>query len=152
MRSLSIHRIAKPAVLLELALTACAGPAATASRPASLPPAGGVRTIEVLATDALRFDPAAITVRAGERVRFVVQNTGTVDHEFYVGDETAQDEHEDEMAGGGMMHDDPNGVEVPAGQTAELEMTFDAPVELLIGCHVPGHWPAGMKARLTVEG
>ena len=150
MNSLPISRFAAPATALLFALAACAGPTATGSEPTSAP-AGGERTIEVLATDALRFEPAAITVRAGERVRFVVRNTGTVDHEFYVGDEAAQEEHEQEMAGGGMMHGDPNGVEVPAGEAAELEMTFDAPAELLIGCHVPGHWPA-MKATLTVEG
>jgi uncharacterized cupredoxin-like copper-binding protein len=140
------------AVALAVALAACAAPAASPSPPAASPSSSGVRTVEVAATDALRFEPAAITVQAGERVRFVVTNTGTVDHEFYVGDEAAQKEHEQEMAGGGMMHDDPNGIEVPAGETAELEISFDAPAELLIGCHVLGHWAAGMKATLTVEG
>lgn len=147
-----VRRALMPAVALALALAACAAPAASPSPPGASPSADSVRTVEVTASDALRFDPAAITVQAGERVRFVVTNTGTVDHEFYVGDEAAQAQHEREMAGGGMMHDDPNGIEVPAGETAELEISFDAPAELLMGCHVLGHWAAGMKATLTVEG
>jgi uncharacterized cupredoxin-like copper-binding protein len=70
-----------------------------------------------------------------------------------VGDAAAQEEHEREMAGGGHgMHGDRNGIEIPAGETGTLEMTFDADGELLIGCHVLGHWPAGMKATLTIEG
>lgn len=144
-----------PVTAVALLAAACtAGPSAS-SPPASAPPAsspGGTRTIDVRTTDALRFEPEALTVTAGERIRFVVSNPGTVDHEFYVGDEAAQAEHAEEMAGGGMMHDDPNGIEVPAGETMELEIAFDQPAELLIGCHVPGHYEAGMRATLTVEG
>jgi uncharacterized cupredoxin-like copper-binding protein len=150
----SCHQLAAAIVGAVTVAVGCGGGAPPTSSPGSPlagSPAAGVRAIDVKATDALRFEPAAITVKAGERVRFVVRNTGTVDHEFYVGDQAAQEEHEKEMAGGGMMHEDPNGIEVPAGQTRELEMSFDAPAQLLIGCHVLGHWPAGMKASLTVE-
>jgi uncharacterized cupredoxin-like copper-binding protein len=124
-----------------------------ASTPASTgDPAAEVRAIEVSTTDTLRFEPSAITVKAGETVRFVVTNPGAVEHEFYVGDEAAQQAHAEEMAGGEMDHGDANGIEIPPGETNELDMTFDTPGELLIGCHVPGHYEAGMKATLTVEG
>ena len=38
-----------------------------------------------------------MTVPAGVPVTFVVTNSGTTDHEFYLGDEDAQAEHEKEM-------------------------------------------------------
>ena len=117
----------------------------------SAAPSGEPRTIAVSATDALRFEPPVLTVKAGETVRFVVSNTGTVEHEFYVGDAAAQDIHEQEMAAGAMHHGDANGVDVKPGATATLEMTFDTPGELLVGCHVAGHYAAGMRAILTVE-
>ena len=37
------------------------------------------------------------------------------------------------------MHDDPNGISVPAGEIKELTFTFDAASETLAGCHVTGH-------------
>jgi uncharacterized cupredoxin-like copper-binding protein len=54
------------------------------------------------------------------------------------------------MAAGGMIHGDPNGIEVPAGRTGDLQMTFGTPGDLLIGCHVLGHYAAGTKVTLTV--
>ncbi len=135
-----------------LVLSACqAGaspsPAATPTAPAS----AGARTVEVRLIDALRFEPSTLTVKAGEPIHFVVTNAGTTDHEFFIGDETAQEEHGMEMAGGGMMHDEPNGISVPAGQTKTLDYMFDKAGQTLIGCHVAGHYDAGMQMDVTVE-
>ncbi len=54
--------------------------------------------VEVNLTDALKIEPAKMTVPAGVPVTFVVTNSGATDHEFYLGDEPAQAEHEKEMA------------------------------------------------------
>lgn len=43
-------------------------------------------------------------------VTFAVTNSGTTEHEFYLGDETALTEHEQEMQAGRLMHDDPHGI------------------------------------------
>lgn len=107
------------------------------------------RTIEVSMADGLRFEPDRLTVHSGETIRFVIANPTPIDHEFVIGDEAAQRKHEDEMANG-MMHDDAHAVTVPAGQTRELIYTFGAPGDLLIGCHVPGHYGARMHADITV--
>jgi uncharacterized cupredoxin-like copper-binding protein len=56
------------------------------------------------------MEPATFTVPAGVPVTFVVTNMGSTDHEFYLGDEAAQAEHEEEMTMGGMMHEDPDGI------------------------------------------
>lgn len=112
----------------------------------------GVREIEVAMTDELRFEPDVITVAAGETVRFVVRNTGAIDHEFLIGDEAAQAGFAAEMAEG---HDDAHaseaGIALGAGETGEFTYTFAEPGELLIGCHEPGHYDGGMVARITVE-
>jgi len=53
----------------------------------------------------ITFDPAQITVTEGETVAFVVTNTGQAPHEFVIGDEAVQQEHEAEMiAGGGEIY------------------------------------------------
>ncbi|MDQ2683539.1 MAG: heavy metal translocating P-type ATPase, partial [Chloroflexota bacterium] len=113
------------------------------------------RTIEIAAGDDLRFDPAEITVTEGETVAFVVTNTGALPHEFVIGDAEVQDEHEVEMAEGeedmDEMGDKPYAIDVPAGETVTLVYTFDEAGETLIGCHVPGHYPAGMRGVIRVE-
>lgn len=118
--------------------------------PASEPPAASTR-IDVTLTDALRIEPSPMTVPAGVPVTFVIRNAGAIDHEFFLGDEAAQAAHEQEMASmGGMMHDEPNGVGLHPGETKELTFTFAAPGSSLAGCHIPGHYPAGMKATITL--
>jgi uncharacterized cupredoxin-like copper-binding protein len=107
--------------------------------------------INVSLTDALRIEPASISVPANVPVTFVVTNSGATDHEFYVGDEAVQSAHEAEMQSmGGMMHDEPNGIAVEPGQTKELTMTFDEPGQTLAGCHVAGHYGGGMRATISV--
>lgn len=139
--------------LASLLLAACSsgGTQATPSTPAApAVPASSTR-IEVTLTDALRLEPSMMTVAAGVPVTFVVTNAGVLEHEFYLGDEMAQADHEKEMAAaGGMSHDDPNGIAVEPGETRELTYTFAEAGATLAGCHVAGHYFGGMKAEITV--
>ena len=147
MRSVRLGLIPAAAVLV----AACSGGSASplASAPASAP----ATRVEVTLTDALKMEPAAMTVPAGVPVTFVVTNGGATDHEFYLGDEAAQAEHENEMgAMGGMRHDEREGIGLKAGETKELTYTFSAPGKALAGCHVTGHYGAGMKATITITG
>lgn len=125
----------------------------TAASNAESPAASaGVRTITVTMTDAFRFDPASIAVRAGETVRFEVMNAGEIIHEFLIGDAEDQAMFEDQMGdGNGIAHDGDAGVSVEPGQTETFEYTFDTAGELLAGCHEPGHYDAGMVATIIVE-
>ncbi len=126
-------------------VTATSGPS-TAASPATT-------RVEVTLTDALKIEPAAMTVPAGVPVTFVVTNSGATDHEFYLGDEAAQAEHEKEMAQmGGMAHDEPEGIAVKPGETKELTYTFAEAGETFAGCHVVGHYGGGMKATISVTG
>ena len=145
-----------PALALVLAACSSSGGAGTGSptsSSAAAPSSAAATRIEVTLTDALKIEPPSMTVQAGTPVTFVVTNTGTVDHEFYLGDEAAQAEHEQEMADmGGMKHDEPEGIAVKPGETKELTYTFAESGETLAGCHEVGHYGGGMKATITVEG
>lgn len=144
------------AVLLAAACTP--GGAVTPAPPAATraaTPAGTAALsprVEVRLTDAMRIEPTSMSVPVGVPVTFVVTNDGVIDHEFFLGDEAAQAEHEAEMvAMGGMGHDEPQGITVKPGETKELTHTFSEAVTTLAGCHVAGHYGAGMRAEITVS-
>jgi uncharacterized cupredoxin-like copper-binding protein len=117
------------------------------------------RTIEIEMRD-IAFSPDEVDVQAGETVRFVFTNTGAVRHDAFIGDEAAQDEHEMEMRGSGDMGDDnggghdsmseEGGITVEPGESGEITHTFAEGDELLIGCHEPGHYEAGMRVMVNM--
>jgi uncharacterized cupredoxin-like copper-binding protein len=132
--------------MLALLLVACAGGGMT---PSTIP--SPLRAIAVTLTDEMRIEPDPIEIQAHETVRFVVTNTGSIVHELFIGDETEQAAHEEEMQVGAMAHDHANAVSVDPGETRELTFSFGIPGVALAGCHVPGHYAAGMKAALLVQ-
>lgn len=119
-------------------------------------PAKASRTVEVKMDDTLRYDPATIDVKADETVTFKVTNAGAQIHEFILGDEAFQADHEKEMQemGGGQpmrMPDEPEGINIDPGQTEQLTWTFpDEPETVIFGCHEPGHYAGGMKGDIKV--
>ena len=136
-------------VPLALLMVACSGGPGAA--PSVVVPSGAVR-IDVKLSDALKIDPATIDVPSGQPVVFVVTNAGGVQHEFFVGDEGAQSAHEAEMAASnGVAHDSASGLAVPPGQTRELTLTFQSPGTIFGGCHIQGHYAAGMKTTITIH-
>ena len=117
------------------------------------------RTIQVTMTDNA-FTPTTLDVAKGETVTFSFTNTGATVHEAVVGDDAVQSQHHDEMAAsteeddhGGDGHGSESGsgsITVEPGASGDLVHTFDEAGTILIGCHEPGHWEAGMKATITV--
>ncbi len=159
MRSLRLAPLAAVAVL---AAACSSGGAPAPTNPIASPTAtpSGVASpeaasrIDVTLSDQLRIDPAAMTVPVGRPVTFVVTNKGTTLHEFVVGDQAFQDAHDQEMmAGGGMSmpKDEPTAIGVEPGKTKELTITFDKAGTTLAGCHVTGHFAAGMRAEITIQ-
>jgi uncharacterized cupredoxin-like copper-binding protein len=120
--------------------------------------------VRVVMNDRFRYRPAAIMVRAGRRVIFDVTNAGKLPHEFILGDRATQLDHERQMQGGppagghGHAHGHAGhagpgaggALTVPPGQTRRLTWTFEEPGIVLYGCHVLGHWAAGMKGTIVV--
>jgi len=101
------------------------------------------QTIEVSMVD-IGFKPAAITVRSGTSVRFVFTNDGQLPHEAAFGDEATQQA----LAAGKAERDGPA---VGPNKTRDYVRTFTTAGTLLIGCHVPGHYAAGMRIVVTVQ-
>ncbi|MGH8583418.1 MAG: cupredoxin domain-containing protein [Gammaproteobacteria bacterium] len=113
--------------------------------------AEAARTVEVVALDTMRYEPAQVTVKVGETIRFVFKNAGQMPHEAMLGDAAEQHSHGEMMKKHpGMVHDDPNAVSLKPGESKPLVWKFTAPGEVLVGCHVPGHHDAGMVGRIDV--
>lgn len=117
-------------------------------------PGEATRTVRIAQTDLLRFEPSQVDVKVGDTVRFVITNLGRVPHEFVLGDEEYQEQHATEMAGtdGSLPPDAPNAVALEPNESAEIVWTFTDPGTLLFGCHVAGHYDAGMVGQITVKG
>jgi uncharacterized cupredoxin-like copper-binding protein len=135
---------------LALAVAACAAAALAVWAGGSLA-GGGERTVVVTMRHS-RFEPAAVRVDPGERVRFVLRNTDPIDHEFILGDDAVQRRHEE---GRERQHhgDVPGERSVPAGQEAATTYAFPAgpggrPLEF--ACHLPGHYAYGMHGTVRV--
>jgi uncharacterized cupredoxin-like copper-binding protein len=112
--------------------------------------AKATRTIDVTMKE-FAYEPASVSVKAGETVKFVFRNEGQILHDAFIGDEAAQTEHEKEMREAGQHRED-HAINVIPGKTGELTHTFDKAGEaLIIGCHETGHYAAGMKLTVTVS-
>jgi len=113
------------------------------------------RVIEVETTDDFAFGPEEIMVSAGETITFVITNIGKIPHDFTLGDQETQDEHELQMAemlkNGEMAHDEANAVVLAPGEQKELTWYFSEAGTFIVGCHQPGHYAAGMVGAVNVE-
>ncbi|RQP22763.1 cupredoxin domain-containing protein [Piscinibacter terrae] len=110
------------------------------------------RTVSIDMTDNMRFTPASIEVRQGETIRFVVKNSGQLQHEFVLGSAQSLQEHHEMMKKFPQMkHTDPNQVTVPAGKTGEVVWRFTKADKVQFACLQPGHYEAGMKGQVQVK-
>ena len=111
------------------------------------------RTVDITMRD-IHYDPAAVTVKAGETVKFVFRNEGDIRHDAFLGDEEAQADHEKEMrkegSGGLDGHHSDDAITVDPGGIGSLTHTFKSGDVVIIGCHEPGHYATGMKIAVTV--
>ena len=109
------------------------------------------RTVEVVLSDDMRFTPEHIEVQAGETIRFVVRNSGQVDHEMVLGQMAELQAHALEMrANPGMVHAEPNQLYLQPGQQGELVWHFTTAGKVDIACTIPGHLEAGMVGAINV--
>ena len=105
------------------------------------------RTVEITIRHS-RFQPAAIDVAPGERVRFEITNLDPIDHEFILGDEEVQARHENgtEPEHGSV----PGEVSIPAVAERATTYVFESSGELEFACHLPGHYAYGMRGTVRV--
>ena len=92
--------------------------------------------------DERRFSISRLNVKTGQTVTFEFANHGAVGHEAFIGTEAEQRQHgEDREAAA----DRARTVEVGKDSVGRLTYTFDTPGDLIVGCHVAGHYQDGMK-------
>lgn len=114
-------------------------------------PAKVKRTVRMNMSDRMRFDPATLTVRVGDTVRFVVRNEGQLMHEFVLGTARELAEHAEAMKKfPNMEHDEPYMAHVGPGRQAEVVWQFTRPGEFHFACLLPGHFEAGMRGLIKV--
>lgn len=115
-------------------------------------PARVDRVIRVDMSDAFRFDPAEVTIRRGQTVRFIVSNHGRQLHEMVLGTSEALKAHAALMRRfPNMEHADANMTHVKPGATGEIVWQFDQPGAYQFACLIPGHFEAGMVGQLIVQ-
>jgi uncharacterized cupredoxin-like copper-binding protein len=148
MASLSVRALAT--VGLGLLLVACSPSAARRDVPA------GTDRIVELSMEGMHFVPDRIEVRAGELVAFVVTNPNDIAHELYIGTEADQVAHHAvhmaaSASGQAAIPHGGYGIFLEPHETGVVSYRFDKAGEIMLGCHLPGHWEAGMHAIVVVE-
>ena len=96
------------------------------SADASTTAGGSEQTVDVKATDALRFEPDHLTATAGV-IHIVLDNTGATTHTLVIDGQDFK-----------LTNDDSGDIDLAAG-------------DYVFYCDVPGHRAAGMEGALTVS-
>jgi len=140
-----------------LAGTACGGSDSAGERTSTEDPQAEARDVHLSMVDNA-YSPSTVDVEEGETVRFIFHNDGSVKHDAVIGDAATQDMHEQEVRAAGegavaadaMSHGPVPAITIEPGQTGELVHTFDEAGQMIVGCHEPGHYDAGMQIAVAV--
>lgn len=113
------------------------------------------RVVQVTMTEGdgkMMFQPDRVEVKRGEQVRFVIRNSGLLDHEFILATTEDNLKHAEVMKKNPEMeHDDPNGKTVASGKNSEIVWRFTKSGQFEFGCLIPGHREAGMTGIVNVK-
>ena len=100
----------------------------------------------------MMFVPERVEVKRGEQVRFMIQNSGLLDHEFILATTAENTKHAEEMKKNPEMeHDDPNAKRVAPGKNSQVLWRFTKAGTFEFGCLIPGHREAGMTGTVVVK-
>lgn len=113
----------------------------------------GVQVVTVDAKE-FKFTPSEIHITAG-KAKFILINSGVGAHEFVVYDASKKDivdkaelaEDEETIMKNVLFEID----ELDAGQSKESDTMILEKGSYVIGCHIPGHYEAGMNGTLIIE-
>jgi uncharacterized cupredoxin-like copper-binding protein len=98
------------------------------------------------------FAPDQVEIRKGEQIKFVLHNSGELDHEFVLATAQENVEHAEMMKKDPeMRHVDPNARRVAPKETSELVWKFTKKGAFEFACLIPGHYQAGMHGLITVK-
>jgi uncharacterized cupredoxin-like copper-binding protein len=100
----------------------------------------------------MAFEPARITVRKGEQIRFVLENADIDDHEFVLATVDENRKHAELMKKfPDMEHDDPNAKRLAPAAHGEILWKFTKAGTFEFACLIPGHREAGMLGKVAVK-
>ena len=100
----------------------------------------------------MMFIPERVEVKRGEQVRFMLTNSGELDHEFVLASTEENLKHAEEMKKNPEMeHDDPNAKRVAPKKKSELVWRFTKAGTFEYGCLIPRHREAGMTGAIIVK-
>ena len=100
----------------------------------------------------MMFIPDRVEVKRGEQIRFMLTNTGELEHEFVLATTEENLKHAEEMKKNpDMEHDDPNAKRVAPKKKNEIVWKFTKAGTFEFGCLIPGHRESGMTGTIIVK-
>ena len=121
------------------------------------------------------YEPSSFQINAGETIKFEVENAGELVHEFNIANKMMHMKHQPEMEkmveneilfadsidkdkmkkmakmDKSMGHSHSNSVLLEPKQTGDIIWKFDNAVNIEVACNVPGHYQAGMIAKVNIK-
>ena len=132
------------------------------------------RVIKVVMYDNY-YEPSSFQIKEGETIKFEVENAGMLVHEFNIANKMMHMKHQPEMikmAENGILlafsidkekmkkmakmdksmgHSHSNSVLLEPKQKGNIIWKFDNAVNIEVACNVPGHYQAGMIAKVNIK-
>ena len=121
------------------------------------------------------YEPSSFQIKAGETIKFEVENAGMLVHEFNIANKMMHMKHQPEMIkmveneilladsidkekmkkmakmDKAMAHSHSNSVLLEPKQKGEIIWKFDNAVNIEVACNVPGHYQVGMIAKVDIN-
>ena len=132
------------------------------------------RVIKVVMYDNY-YEPSSFQIKEGETIKFEVENAGMLVHEFNIANKMMHMKHQPEMikmAENGILlafsidkekmkkmakmdksmgHSHSNSVLLEPKQKGDIIWKFDNAANIEVACNVPGHYQAGMIAKVNIK-
>jgi len=132
------------------------------------------RVIKVVMYDNY-YEPSSFQIKAGETIKFEVENAGMLVHEFNISNKMMHMKHQPEMLkmveneilladsidkkkmkkmakmDKAMGHSHSNSVLLEPKQKGEIIWKFDNAINIEVACNVPGHYQVGMIAKVDIN-
>ena len=121
------------------------------------------------------YEPSSFQIKAGETIKFEVENAGELVHEFNIANKMMHIKHQPEMEkmveneilfadsidkikmkkmakiDKSMGHSHSNSVLLEPKQKGDIIWKFVNAVNIEVACNVPGHYQAGMIAKANIN-
>ena len=132
------------------------------------------RIIKVVMYDN-RYEPNLFKIKAGETIKFEIENAGDLVHEFNIANKMMHLKHQPEMEkmveneilladsidkkkmeqmskiDKTMAHSHNNSILLEPKQKGNIIWKFDNAINIEVACNVPGHYQAGMIAKVNIK-